>query len=81
MTKISHQINKKAARMQIIVFMELLLNKRSEFDGLEETYHMIRRDWMKLTNVHLPSHYCNYKSLYKRALLSEYRKVTIVVND
>lgn len=81
MTKISHQIRKKAERMQIIVFMELLINKKSDFDGLEETYHMIRRDWMKLTNVHLPPHYCNYKSLYKKAILSEFKKITIVAND
>ena len=81
MTKTSHQIKNKATRMQILMFKELISSRKSDFDGMEEAYHNLRRDWMKLTNYHLPASYAHYRTLLTKALHRKMKSITLSADD
>jgi len=70
-----------------LILLDSLIHKRlSQFDTLEEAYHMNRYDWMAKTKCYLPASYSafrakvTFKTRSKHKLITETRMAKNLVN-
>tara|TARA_R110002020_G_scaffold195451_2_gene396440 strand:- start:6093 stop:6350 length:258 start_codon:yes stop_codon:yes gene_type:complete len=83
-TSIDFKKKYKAEIKDMLIFDTLLINKRDDYDSVEEAYHMLRYDYMKHAKVFLPANYARFRgiiSLGAKKILANRKRFKYVTND